>query len=262
MSEDTARRPLIAGNWKMNTSLDSARSLVDGVASAAASHAAVDVIVFPPTAFLQSVATVAAGRIAVGAQNLHDQPKGAFTGEHAVSMLVDVGATYALCGHSERRHVFGESAEWVGDKVAAAQAGGLTPVLCVGETLAQREDGDTMKVVRAQLEAGCRHLDADRVGAIVIAYEPVWAIGTGRTASPAQAQQVHAAIRGWLTDRIGAAAAQRVRIQYGGSVKPANAAELLAQADIDGALVGGASLTVEAFSGILSAAASERAPSA
>lgn len=248
------RRLLIAGNWKMNTVLEEARALARGVAEAAAAHPGVDVAVIPPTCLLGPVAEVLeGGPVALGAQNIHPAESGAFTGETAGAMLSSLGATYALCGHSERRKIFGESSGWIGEKVRATHRAGLTPILCVGETLAEREAGNTEAVVAEQLDAGLEGLSNDKIAGTVIAYEPVWAIGTGKTATPDQAQAVHAFIRGRLAERADAATAAQVRIQYGGSVKPGNAAELLGQPDIDGALVGGASLKADSFAAIIAA---------
>jgi triosephosphate isomerase len=248
------RRRIVAGNWKMHTDLAGARALAAAVAEAVGDAGAVEVVLIPPACFLAAVAEAVAGSaIRLGAQNVHDAASGAFTGELAAAMLADVGCTYVVCGHSERRHVFGESPQWIGRKVAAVIAAGLTPILCVGETLEEREADRTEAVVAEQLIAGLGSLTAAQVRATVIAYEPVWAIGTGRTASPAQAQAVHATLRGLLAQRYDDATAQAVRIQYGGSVKPDNAAELLGQPDIDGALVGGASLQAHSFAAIIAA---------
>ena len=248
------RRPVIAGNWKMNTTLEDAVALAKGVASAHKAHAAADAIVIPPACFLAPVLKALEGtQVSVGAQNMHPADKGAFTGELSAHMLASLGIRYVVCGHSERRHIFGESSAWIGDKVQAALGAGLSPILCVGETLEDRDAGITESVVAEQLLAGVRHLSAAEMLRTIVAYEPVWAIGTGRTASPEQAQAVHAFIRTALAERFDAQTADATRIQYGGSVKPANAAELLLQPDIDGALVGGASLKAESFSGILAA---------
>ncbi len=247
------RKRIIAGNWKMNTDLDGAVALARGVAEAT-KGATVDVVVIPPTCFLAPVgAAIAGSHVGLGAQNMHPAAKGAFTGEVSGAMLTSVGCGYVVCGHSERRAMFGDSNAWVGEKVAAVHAAGLTPILCVGETLAQREANETTRIVTDQLLAGLGDLSADQIVATVVAYEPVWAIGTGLTATPAQAQDVHAHIRATLAERADAATAAAVRIQYGGSVKPGNAAELLAQPDIDGALVGGASLKPDSFAAIVAA---------
>jgi len=255
MSQDT-RRMVIAGNWKMNTTLEDAQELARAIAAGAPAHEGLDVILIPPAPFLEAVARVVSdGPVTVGAQNMHPESGGAYTGEVSGAMLLSVGVDYVVCGHSERRHVFGESETWVGNKVAAAHRQGLTPILCVGETLEDREASRTSDVVLSQLREGLADLGEAEALATIIAYEPVWAIGTGRTATPEQAQEVHLAIREWLTQTYGAPAAQLISIQYGGSVKPGNAEELLAQPDIDGALVGGASLEAESFLAIVRASA-------
>jgi triosephosphate isomerase len=245
------RRKLIAGNWKMNpTSLDEAVALAKAVATGASGDRG-DVLVIPPTPFLSAVAQALAGSaVALGAQNSSPELKGAFTGEASGPMLRAVGARFVLCGHSERRQIFGESSELVGRKVQAALRDGLTPILCVGETLTEREQGITDQVVASQLEGGLAGLGADKATEVVIAYEPVWAIGTGKVASPEQAQAAHAAIRGWLVARFGN---DTTLILYGGSVKADNAAELMSQPDVDGALVGGASLDAKGFLAIAAA---------
>ena len=247
------RKPIIAGNWKMNTRLADAISLAGQVGALPGDN--VDVIVIPPMAYLGAIARAIGGsHVALGAQNLHPAAKGAFTGEVSGSMLKDVGCEYVICGHSERRKLFGDTDAWVGEKVASAHHAGLTPILCVGETLEEREAGDMPAVVVRQLNAGLATCSVHEVRNTVIAYEPVWAIGTGRTASPEQAQEVHQLLRGALAEKLGRAGADHVRIQYGGSVKPQNAEALMAQPDIDGALVGGASLDPAAFGAIIAAA--------
>lgn len=252
-----SRRPVIAGNWKMNTSLEGALALAKGVAAGAAKHPGADAIVIPPACFLAPVLDALQGTsVGVGAQNMHPADKGAFTGELSAGMLQSLGVHYVVCGHSERRHIFGETSDWVGDKVHAAISAGLRPILCVGETLDDRDSGITERVVGEQLLAGLRHLSAAQMQYTIVAYEPVWAIGTGRTASPEQAQAVHAFIRTTLAERFDPATADQARLQYGGSVKPQNAGELLLQPDIDGALVGGASLKADSFTGILAATTS------
>jgi triosephosphate isomerase (TIM) len=252
-----SRRPVIAGNWKMNTTLEGALALAKGIADAASKHTGADAIVIPPACFLAPVMDALQGSsVGVGAQNMHPADKGAYTGELSAGMLQSLGVHYVVCGHSERRHIFGESSDWVGDKVRAAVAAGLRPILCVGETLEDRDAGITEAVVAEQLLAGLRHLNAAQMHQTIVAYEPVWAIGTGRTASPEQAQAVHAFIRTTLANRFDPATSDRARLQYGGSVKPQNARELLLQPDIDGALVGGASLKAESFAGILAATTS------
>ena len=208
----------------------------------------VDVVLGPPFTSLQAVAAAVKGTtIGVAAQNMCPENEGAFTGEVSPLMLKDAGCSHVILGHSERRQIFGETDEGVAKKTEAAFRHGLAPIVCVGETLAERESDRTNEVVERQTERALRGLSADQVAALVIAYEPVWAIGTGRTATPAQAQEVHAFIRGLLTRSHGEPAAQAVRILYGGSVKPDNIGALMAQADVDGALVGGASLTAASF---------------
>lgn len=249
-----ARRPFIAGNWKMNKGPTDADELARELKSALSGVTAVDIAVAPPSI---SAAAVAARLkhtgIHVAAQDVHAQVSGAFTGQVSAEMFRQLGCSYALCGHSERRSLFGDTDVIVNAKVKAAFRAGLLPILCVGETLDERDAGRVEAVIASQLAGGLEGLDADQVAAVTIAYEPVWAIGTGRTATPAQAQDVHAFIRGWL-GRFPDYVARTVRIQYGGSVKPANAAELLAQPDIDGALVGGAALKADSFAAIVRAA--------
>ncbi len=218
----------------------------------------VEVLLLPPATYLSGLLTLLEGTgISVGAQNLHPESKGAFTGEVAAEMIVDLGASWGLVGHSERRQMFHESDDLVARKYQAALRAGLRPILCVGETLEDREAGNAESVVQGQLDAVIGAVDQPGLDAGVLAYEPVWAIGTGKTATPSQAQEMHAAIRARLVE-VSPATADRMRILYGGSVKPENAAELFAQPDIDGALVGGASLDALSFSAIV-AAASPRA---
>ncbi|MEQ9324306.1 MAG: triose-phosphate isomerase [Polyangiaceae bacterium] len=242
------RRPLIAGNWKMNAGGADGCELAAGVAHAAAEFGEVDVLVSPPFTALAAVShelREAGSDVLVAAQNMHYEDSGAFTGEISAGMLKVAGAGWVILGHSERRHVFGEDDELIGKKMAAAFAAGLTPILCVGETLEQRDAGETLKVVQAQVDASLGELAAN-AGVGVIAYEPVWAIGTGKVASPEDAQEVHAAIRAQLgqsSDEL----AHGTRILYGGSVKPNNVEGLLAKPDLDGALVGGASLKADSF---------------
>jgi triosephosphate isomerase len=249
------RKPLIAGNWKMNTDLAGGPKLAAEVAAAAKPDGAAEVLVCPPFPYLSAVGKVLVGSpVKLGAQDCYFEKSGAFTGEVSVSMLKDVGCSYVILGHSERRHVIGETDALINKKVTAALAGGLTPILCVGETLGERDGGKTFDVVAGHLTGGLAGLSAADAAKVVIAYEPVWAIGTGRNATPAQAQEVHAFIRGKLASMYDAATAAKVRVQYGGSVKPDNAAKLLGQADVDGALVGGASLKSSDFVAILKAA--------
>ena len=247
------RRPFIAGNWKMNLDRASAVAVAEGLAKAAEEVDEVDLAVCPPSVYLDAVGQALAGsKIALGAQNVYHQPKGAFTGEISVAMLRDVGCEYVILGHSERRHVLGEKDDQINQKVHAALEGGLEPIVCVGELLAQREEGKTLDVIRSQFDGSLAGLSAEQMLRIVIAYEPVWAIGTGKVATPDQAEEVHLDLRKLLEDRYNSEVAEAIRIQYGGSVKPENAAELLAQPNIDGALVGGASLKVDSFMGIVS----------
>lgn len=246
-----ARRKLIAGNWKMNPgSIEDAQTLATALAAGVPSIGPeVDVLVIPPAPFLAAVKqALGSERVWLGGQNLSTESKGAFTGEVSGAMLRSVGASHVLCGHSERRQLFGESNELVGKKVRAALRDGLVPVLCVGETLAEREAGTTNAVVAAQLEGGLDGVSG--AAGVVVAYEPVWAIGTGKVATPEQAQDAHAFIRGWLAERWGD---DETLILYGGSVKADNARELLSQVDVDGALVGGASLDAKGFLAIAAA---------
>jgi triosephosphate isomerase len=247
------RRKLVAGNWKMNGSADSIRRLLQGIREGAAEVAAVELAVFPPFVYLGLVEQQLSGTpIAWGTQNLSEHASGAYTGEVAGPMLQDFHCAYVIVGHSERRTLYGETDEVVARKFAAARKIGLKPILCVGETLEERDQGITESVVERQLKAV---LDLEGVEAFndaVIAYEPVWAIGTGRTATPQQAQDVHAFIRAKLADRDSAVAA-KTRILYGGSMKAANAGELLAMPDIDGGLIGGASLEAKEFLAIAKA---------
>ncbi len=245
------RRPFIAGNWKMNTTRASAVALAEGVAKGAEAIDGVDLAVCPPSCYLEAVGRAIAGsNVALGAQNMYHQPDGAFTGELSATMLRDLGCTYVILGHSERRHILGETDEEVNRKVHAALAAELAPIVCVGELLAQREAGQTMTVIRRQVDGSLAGLSPQQMAGIAIAYEPVWAIGTGKVATPPQAEEVHSALRKIIEDCYNDSIAGSVRIQYGGSVKPENAAELLDRPDIDGALVGGASLKVEQFLGI------------
>ena len=247
------RRPLIAGNWKMNLNRSDAVALAKGLADASTPDN-VDVLVCPSNVYLDAVSAAASGsKVAVGAQDVYFESNGAFTGETSTDMLSDVGCSFVILGHSERRNVIGESDELINKKVKAALAAGLTPVLCVGELLEERESGKTMDVVTAQFDESLAGLSDADVQKTVIAYEPVWAIGTGKTASPEQAQEVHADLRKLLADRYNQQTADTVRILYGGSVKPDNAAMLMSQPDIDGALVGGASLKPDSFTAIINA---------
>jgi len=255
--EIVMRKAFIAGNWKMNTDASGGAALAKGIAAATDGIAgeSVDVAFFPPFVYLQSVVSaVSASLIGIGGQDIYFEEKGAFTGEISAAMLKDVGCVYALCGHSERRHVIGESDELINKKVHAAISGGLMPILCVGELIEERKAEKTEEVVERQVREGLKDVSAEKMAAVTVAYEPVWAIGTGLTATPEQAQQVHAFIRNLLADMYDAKLAEEVRIQYGGSAKADNAAELMGQKDIDGLLVGGASLKVDDFAAIIKAA--------
>lgn len=249
------RRPFIAGNWKMNLTRAESVALATEIANQAAADAEVDLAICPPSVYLDAVGTAIKGSaVALGAQNMYFEPKGAFTGETSGAMLLDLQCRFVILGHSERRHVMGETDQDVNRKVKVALELGLTPIVCVGETLADREADKTKAVVGGQFSGSLAGLTAAQVQTIVIAYEPVWAIGTGKVATPAEAEEVHADLRRLLETSYNAATAQAVRIQYGGSVKPDNAAELLSQDNIDGALVGGAALKADSFMGIVKGA--------
>ncbi|ABK44393.1 triosephosphate isomerase [Magnetococcus marinus MC-1] len=249
------RRALIAGNWKLNGTTQAATALATAVRDGvAANKPDCDVLVCPTFTVLSAVQGVVAGSgVDLGAQNMAVASSGAFTGEISGEMLKDVGCSYVILGHSERRTLFGETNEQVAQKVASAYRDGLTPILCVGETLEQREAEQTMQVLEQQLLACLPVLPADaaKQQQLVVAYEPVWAIGTGKVASTAQAQEAHAFIRGLLAKELGANVADAVRILYGGSMKPDNAKELLGQADVDGGLIGGAALKANDFLAIM-----------
>jgi len=248
------RQPLVAGNWKMNGSLDSIKSLIEGIKAGKDAVTTAEMAVCPPFVYVAQVAQMLAGtKVAVGAQDVSDQEAGAFTGEVAPGMLTDIGCKYVIVGHSERRSLYAESDEFTARKFAAARKAGLVPILCVGELLEEREQGITEAVVARQLDAVIKLEGIAALGDAVIAYEPVWAIGTGKTASPQQAQDVHAFIRGKLAD-LDADVAEKVQILYGGSMNAGNAADLLAMSDIDGGLIGGASLKPDDFLAIGKAA--------
>ncbi len=249
-------RPLfIAGNWKMNPpTLEAASALAEEVKKGVGAEVSPRVAICPPSVFLHALDRILAGSpIGLGAQNMHGKPDGAYTGELCGPMLVDAGCTHVILGHSERRHGMGETDAQVNGKLTAALKVGLIPIVCIGETLEEREADRTEAVVAAQLEGSLTGLAAEQMAGVVLAYEPVWAIGTGRVASPEQAQAVHAFIRGRLESMFDQATAGRVVVQYGGSVKADNARDLLACPDIDGALVGGASLKAAEFLGIIAA---------
>lgn len=250
-----ARRPFIAGNWKMHNDRRQARALLQGLLDAVGDLGEVDVGVAPPYTALQTAGEILHdNRILLCAQNVHYAESGAFTGEISPRMLADIGVDHVIVGHSERRHIFGETDDIINRKVHAVLDAGLGVILCVGEKLDERKSGRTLAVVSGQVRAGLAGVGAEAAPRLTLAYEPVWAIGTGLTATPEQAQEVHADIRALLADILGHAAADGIRLQYGGSVKPSNARELLEQPDIDGALVGGASLQAASFIDIVRAA--------
>jgi triosephosphate isomerase len=243
--------PFVAGNWKMNLTRPEARELARKIAAAMPGLQGCTIVLIPPFTALDEVGAALAGsEVRLGAQDLFWEDKGAYTGEVSAPMLKDAGCAHVLVGHSERRQVFGETDGAVNRKVRAALRSGLSPIVCVGEVLEEREGGRTMARIDAQLEAGLRDLSPAELGNVVLAYEPVWAIGTGKTASPGQAEEVHAHIRGRLEERYGNAEASCAIILYGGSVKPANSYPLFKQKNIDGFLVGGASLDAGDFAGI------------
>jgi triosephosphate isomerase len=247
------RRPLVVGNWKMHGTLESVSDLLNQLKDSLADSPQTDFAVCPPSVFLLCSHKILADTdIAVGAQNLSHKEAGAFTGEISAEMLTSIGCTYVIVGHSERRALYGETDELVAAKVEKALEAGLTPILCVGESLEERESGVTLSVIGRQLQVVSDRIGINGLANSVIAYEPVWAIGTGKTATPEQAQQVHEFIRGQIA-RHSLATADKMRILYGGSVKAANAAELFSEQDIDGALVGGASLNANEFAAIGSA---------
>ena len=250
------RKKLIAGNWKMNKTSADAVALVGDLVATIGRQTDVDVVVCPPFTSIETVAKALDGStLKLGAQNMHPEASGAFTGEVSAPMLRALFATHVILGHSERRAYFAETDAFINKKVLAALKHQLKPILCVGETLAERESGATLKVVQTQLEAGLDGVSKELAPSVVIAYEPVWAIGTGKVATTEQAQEVHAFIRGLLTKLFTEPVAQKVRILYGGSMKPSNAPELLAQKDIDGGLIGGAALEARSFVDLVTAAA-------
>jgi triosephosphate isomerase len=246
------RKPLLAGNWKMHGTRSEALALAGALAKSVGHVAEREVVLAPPFTTLETVGQLIAGSdIRLAAQNVHWEPKGAFTGEISVAMLREAGCTHVIIGHSERRQLFGETNETVNRRLHAALGGGLVPIVCVGETLAEREADATAAVIERQIETAFTGVRSDQLAGCVIAYEPVWAIGTGRTATPGQAQEVHHAIRRQLVGLGSQTTADRTRILYGGSVKPDNIDALMAEPDIDGALVGGASLDAASFTRIV-----------
>ena len=250
-TEMTKRTPIIAGNWKMHNTLAESAALVEALKKADNKNNA-EIIVAPSYTSLAEVARLAKGSaIKVAAQDVHWEDKGAFTSAVSPVQAKDAGATHTILGHSERRSVFGDTDEILNKKVAAALRHGLTIIFCVGETLQQREANETLSVIEGQLENGLKGFTAEQLKGLIIAYEPVWAIGTGKTATPDQAQEVHAAIRRFLTNKYGQEFANATRILYGGSVKDSNVDEIMAQTDVDGALVGGQALIAEKFTRII-----------
>lgn len=246
------RRPIIAGNWKMNETIDQSLDLATKLKSEVAKVVDVDIVVCPPYTSLFAVGKAVRGtNIFLGAQDIYWEEKGAYTGEISPGMLIDVGCRYVIIGHSERRQFFAETNQSVNKKVKTALKFGLTPIMCVGERLEERERGVTEGVVREHITRGLEGLSREEALKITIAYEPVWAIGTGKTATPDQAQEVHSFIRKILRELYDEVAASKIRIQYGGSVKPDNIADLMREEDIDGALVGGASLDARSFAQII-----------
>ena len=249
------RRPLIAGNWKMHKTPEETEAFLADFLARAQPEGEAGMLLIPPFTSLDRAGRLLEGSgVDLGAQDLHPEPKGAFTGAISGAMLAATGCRYVLVGHSERRHVFGDDDATVGRKLRAALTVGLSPILCVGETLNDRRSELTNAVVASQLAGALDGVEPSEMASVTVAYEPVWAIGTGETAMPEQAQEANASIRLWLCDRYDVEVAEATRILYGGSVKPDNAAELLGQPDVDGALVGGASLDPEAFASIVAAA--------
>lgn len=250
------RRPLVAGNWKMNLVTEDAMRFIHGLPELREAHPGVDLLLFPPLTLLMVLARALSGtRVAVGAQNCHWMESGAFTGEVSAPMLRDAGATCALVGHSERRSLFGETDDHVRLKLHAVLEAGLEAVLCVGETQDERDEGRTEEVLARQLEIPLSGLVPGEATRLTVAYEPTWAIGTGRTASPEQAQHAHSFVRRALAGLLGEGEAAPVRVLYGGSIRPDNAAAIFAQPDVDGCLAGGASLRFDSFAALVEAAA-------
>jgi triosephosphate isomerase len=249
------RKKFVCGNWKLNKTVGEARALIGALSEQLKGlYPQVDIAVAPPFTALSAAAEALRGSgISLSAQDVHWEPKGAFTGEVSALMLADVGCKYCIVGHSERRQYFGETDETVRKKIGALLSAGILPIVCVGEMLSEREAGKTLEVVGRQVHGALAGIPASVMGTLTVAYEPVWAIGTGKTATTAQAQEVHAVIRAILRE-LAPGAADQVRIQYGGSVNPGNAADLMAQPDVDGALVGGASLKAEDFTAIVKGA--------
>ena len=249
------KKPFIVGNWKMNLTLAEGVAFAKSLRKSLQNKNEIISGICPPFTFLKDISRVLEGSsICIGAQNIHSEKNGAYTGEISALMVKDAGCTHVLIGHSERRHLFGEIDSFINAKMKTALSIDLKPIFCIGETLNEREEGKTEYVVKNQLKNGLLEIAGNHVEELVIAYEPVWAIGTGKTASPEQANEVHSFIRGFLTDEYGKDVAGSVYIQYGGSVKPENTKELIAQPEIDGLLVGGASIKLESFLKIIDAA--------
>ena len=249
---NSKRKPIIAGNWKMNMTATQARDLAEKLVPLVSGVKDRDIVLGPPFTALSAVAeTIKGTNIGLAAQNLHGEDKGAFTGEISAEMLLDLGCRYVIIGHSERRQYFGETDESVNKKIKQALKKGLLPILCVGETLAEREAGRLNEIISRQVTGGLKDISTDDMKKVVIAYEPVWAIGTGKTATPEQANEVHALIRQKVKALYSTDIAEGLRIQYGGSVTPENVSTLMAMPDIDGALVGGASLKPESFAALV-----------
>jgi triosephosphate isomerase len=250
-----ARKFLIAGNWKMNKTASEAVDLIDEIKSSIAGQTSVQVCLCPPfTALSKASESVEQSEVLLGAQDMNAAQSGAYTGEISAEMLRDLYVTFVILGHSERRQLFGETNQIINKKIHAAIENNLKPIYCIGETLEERESGKTLDVVRTQVREGLENFPSHSIENLVLAYEPIWAIGTGKTATDAMAQEVHADIRKVLSEMFGESAADTIRILYGGSMKAGNAAGLLAQEDVDGGLIGGASLTARAFVGIIQAA--------
>jgi triosephosphate isomerase len=248
------RTPLIAGNWKMNTDTAGARLLAGAIAQRAGEVEGVELLVCPPSVYLATVReAIGSAVVGLGAQNVYHEANGAFTGEISTAMLCDLGVKYVILGHSERRHILGETDADINKKTHAALKTGLRPIVCVGELLSEREAGQTAKVIRTQFTGSLEGVSAEQMLSVVVAYEPVWAIGTGKVATPEQAEEVHADLRKQLVEHYNAEIADKVRVLYGGSVKPDNAAELMSQPNVDGALIGGASLKAADFLAIAAA---------
>jgi triosephosphate isomerase len=249
------RRKIIAGNWKMNNDLSAAKTLISNLLKLITGNENCGIIICPPfTSLSEASSQIKNSAVKLGAQNMYFENDGAYTGEVSAQMLKSTGCEYVILGHSERRAIFNESDSLINKKIKKAIASGLKPIFCVGETLEQREKGITKEIIKTQVSGGLKDVSSDEIKSLIIAYEPVWAIGTGRNATPEQAQEVHEFIRSLIKEKYSEDIAENQIIQYGGSVKPDNAKDLLSQKDIDGALVGGASLKADSFFGIIRAA--------